>query len=502
MDQPGIVSNLKPKGKPKIVSNLKLAQEPATTGRDPVGELDGGACGGLSRSVLRNLKRKRQRQEQKQPKKNTAADEMGQYMEQSLEAAVEGGRIFAQNTENSREQRRVLGTAILGSDGGQGRAIPVNPIGAVKKKRRKEAKLEKRKEGFAKLLDLEAKIPKKEVFDGEKCSSVAQFYMGSRLHIPPLPEVDGKVRDPTKRRSVVSDFVEESLEVIDSTEGIESRYFTLIRTTKAGSEGNASGNGTNDRRSKDPDNGRELYLAFKAMEGKKRGSDSRSNQSGKRIAAMDGDGSCYINFGTNGNIFGGGVKTDIKRLEGKDHAFGVFSRWVRSTENAALQYLSPYARKIFEALKNECEHPNMPLAKGREGNTWPALAAGRNVFLNVHIDEDYTWSLTSVIPEDDGGAEDERIICYFCFPTLKIAVPLRKWDILLFNARVPHCVSSRCDGTKDAFCVSMYTSAAIPGGNKNPPHNNAAGEGSTRGDRNAVEAIVKEKVMQHKKSLK
>ena len=37
------------------------------------------------------------------------------------------------------------------------------------------------------------------------------------------------------------------------------------------------------------------------------------------------------------------------------------------------------------------------------------------------------------------------VIAYFCFPTLGVAVPLRPGDNFMFNALIPHCISSRCN---------------------------------------------------------
>jgi len=76
------------------------------------------------------------------------------------------------------------------------------------------------------------------------------------------------------------------------------------------------------------------------------------------------------------------------------------------------------------------------------------------------------WCLTTVVGQGFVHAED-AVICYFCFPSLKAEVPLRNGDMLLFNPNVPHCVSSRCNGGKDAFCVSFYFDPMLPSQNSN-----------------------------------
>ena len=56
---------------------------------------------------------------------------------------------------------------------------------------------------------------------------------------------------------------------------------------------------------------------------------------------------------------------------------------------------------------------------------------------------------------------NDDIVVYFCFPTLGVAVPLRPSDFLLFNALIPHCVSSRCRHNDSIMCVSMYLKTAV-----------------------------------------
>ena len=56
---------------------------------------------------------------------------------------------------------------------------------------------------------------------------------------------------------------------------------------------------------------------------------------------------------------------------------------------------------------------------------------------------------------------------YFCFPSMGMAVALRPGDILAFNPREPHAVSSRCHPDDKIICVSMYMKTAVIGLNDN-----------------------------------
>ncbi len=59
------------------------------------------------------------------------------------------------------------------------------------------------------------------------------------------------------------------------------------------------------------------------------------------------------------------------------------------------------------------------------------------------------------------------MVTYFCFPTIGVAVPLRPGDFLLFNAKLPHCISSRCKFEDEILCTSTYLKTAIVGMNNN-----------------------------------
>jgi hypothetical protein len=62
---------------------------------------------------------------------------------------------------------------------------------------------------------------------------------------------------------------------------------------------------------------------------------------------------------------------------------------------------------------------------------------------------------------------DDNIVVYFCFPTLGVAVPLQPGDFLLFNALIPHYVSSRCRIDDNIFSIAMYLKTSVVGMNSN-----------------------------------
>jgi len=96
-----------------------------------------------------------------------------------------------------------------------------------------------------------------------------------------------------------------------------------------------------------------------------------------------------------------------------------------------------------------CRHPRTKY--------FGSIAFGCNVFLCCH----------TVLADHDSYKLDNDFVVYFCFLTLGVAIPMRPGDFLLFNARIPHCISSRCDKNHKIMCISMFLKTAIVGLNDN-----------------------------------
>ena len=105
------------------------------------------------------------------------------------------------------------------------------------------------------------------------------------------------------------------------------------------------------------------------------------------------------------------------------------------------------------------------IANGQSSRFYSAFAVGKNVYLNCHIDDDFTYSCTTLLCSDE--SKKNVFLAFFCFPRLGIAVPLRPGDTLFFNAREPHMISSRTRIEVDIYCLSFYLKSKVIGGNDN-----------------------------------
>jgi hypothetical protein len=108
-------------------------------------------------------------------------------------------------------------------------------------------------------------------------------------------------------------------------------------------------------------------------------------------------------------------------------------------------------------------------------NIWSSLAIALNYYLNVHTDQDFFYSLLTVaskhgLREDiDQYSMNTEICNYFVFPEQGRAVALRPGDMLLFNPKYQHCLSSRTSfyENKDVFSLSLYLKSGVVGKNNN-----------------------------------
>jgi hypothetical protein len=142
---------------------------------------------------------------------------------------------------------------------------------------------------------------------------------------------------------------------------------------------------------------------------------------------------------------------------------------IKRGEHAFHGYLGTDVIRQIREARNLVGWERPQTASGQEGkgpSIFNAVAFGVNVFLRAHMDQDFTYSVIQAHVREKYDVND-AVVCYFCFPGLGVAVPLRPGDFLLINALEYHCVSSRCNSEMDVFVLSCYLKTAVVGGNDN-----------------------------------
>jgi hypothetical protein len=151
-----------------------------------------------------------------------------------------------------------------------------------------------------------------------------------------------------------------------------------------------------------------------------------------------------------------------------DKARRCVSSFFRSIEEKAKGYIDARQLLFLDAVRRRLDYNVLRPFECCESAIWPSVAFGKDVFLRVHRDEDYFWSLTTVVTKE-GYETNADITNYFCFPTHGFCIALRPGDMLIFNALEDHCASSICRERTKSFGVSLYLKTAVVAGNCNTP---------------------------------
>ena len=126
------------------------------------------------------------------------------------------------------------------------------------------------------------------------------------------------------------------------------------------------------------------------------------------------------------------------------------------------------AAKAVVPFKTMKAPPNPSSPSPTPTKYFGGIAFGCNVFLCCHTDDDFTLSIAHILLDGkDVYNLNDDVVVYFCFPTLGVAVPMRPGDFLLFNSRIPHCISTRCRADDRIMCISMFLKTAVVGSNNN-----------------------------------
>ena len=215
--------------------------------------------------------------------------------------------------------------------------------------------------------------------------SQALFFYACQGHMPPLPDVDAMLHQKRKRKwkrevnsKVVEQLVkEEGWKVVDGLVEVEDCFVKVPRVS-----GTTAG----------------VFDAFCLLEKewkRSNGHQARLDTAGKRVVALDGEGSSYMNLGTTVNRHGKGANRKTMEVWQSDS----IQQWLKWAKAQTLGLLPEHVEKVLWAVE---ENQDKSLLAVDKRPFWQAVGMGRNVFLNAHTDRDATWSLTTVVSEMSG----------------------------------------------------------------------------------------------------
>lgn len=147
-------------------------------------------------------------------------------------------------------------------------------------------------------------------------------------------------------------------------------------------------------------------------------------------------------------------------------------RYFRQVEHLFMQFVGTEEIRLVKEAIDLVEAKTFKIADSsstqRSSSTciYGAFAFGKNVYLNCHWDKDFTYCATSIHMKKQ-YSESQDVVAYFAFPRLGFVIPMRPGDILFFNPKEPHCVSSRCNNHDNIYCMSLYLKSDNIGKNDN-----------------------------------
>ena len=180
----------------------------------------------------------------------------------------------------------------------------------------------------------------------------------------------------------------------------------------------------------------------------------------------------YVCLGVQPNRASHGVSdATYHRDRMPSHAWDCILEMLKKIENALTSFVQTDVIRHLNHAQQLLHFKTMPpyynSGGGQSSKIFGGIAFGMNIHLSCHTDQDYTYSIVSVHVGSRQYNFDDRIVAYFCFPRLGIAVALRPGDLLVFNPSEPHAVSSRCDVDDQVYCLSAYLKTAVVGLNDN-----------------------------------
>jgi hypothetical protein len=184
------------------------------------------------------------------------------------------------------------------------------------------------------------------------------------------------------------------------------------------------------------------------------------------------DGNKYCCIGAQPGRAERGVQSGLYRLKNglPSKEWDLLHKVLKRAEYAFDRYIdTEVIRHITSArsrvhFKTMVPSPSSSSSK-KHARYYNGLGFGINVYLRSHIDADFTMSIVQAHIDNHDYANDNKIICYFAFPRIGVAVALRPGDFLLFNP--PHSISCRCNKEDHIYIISSYLKTAVVRGNDN-----------------------------------
>jgi hypothetical protein len=171
-----------------------------------------------------------------------------------------------------------------------------------------------------------------------------------------------------------------------------------------------------------------------------------------------------------------GVQSGLYRLKNgfQSHEWDSLHKLLKRGEYAFDKYIDTDVIRHISCAKSRVNfktmEPSPSSSNKKTARYYNGLGFGINIYLRSHVDHDFTMSIVQVHIDNHVYQFDDKVLCYFAFPRIGLAVALRPGDFLLFNPQEPHSISSRCRKEDEIYCISSYLKTNVVGLNDNSNH--------------------------------
>jgi hypothetical protein len=216
-------------------------------------------------------------------------------------------------------------------------------------------------------------------------------------------------------------------------------------------------------------NGRSLCSAMRTCALNQRQTLTR----GKKNCVFTEDGNKYCCIGAQPGRAERGVQSGLYRLKHglPSKEWDLLHKVLKRAEFAFDKYMDTKVIRHISCARSRINFKTMgtsPSSSNKKHARYDnGLGFGINVHLRTHTDGDFTMSIVQATIDNHDYVIDDKVICYFAFPRIGVAVALHPGDFLLFNPREPHSISSRCRREDDIYIISYYLKTAVVGLNDN-----------------------------------
>jgi hypothetical protein len=174
------------------------------------------------------------------------------------------------------------------------------------------------------------------------------------------------------------------------------------------------------------------------------------------------NGNKYCCVGTQPGRAEGGVQSGLYRLK---YRFPIkewdsIHRVLKYVEYAFNRYMDTDIIGHISCARSQVKFKTMkpyPLLTHKKlARYYNGLGFGINVYLRSHINWDFTMSIVQAHINNYHYQVNDRILYYFAFPRIGMAMALWPADFLFFNPQELHSISPCCRTGDKIFCISSY----------------------------------------------